>query len=81
MADQGPVANPEEGLEAAGPMVAETQGLAAPKEAEPVLSAGPAASTGAEVEYPCFAAAVTMEPGDAASALEAGPRLDASAAC
>lgn len=81
MAGQRSVANPEKGLEAAESMEAETQGLAAPKEAAPVLSAGAAASMGAEVEHPWSAAAVAKEPGAAASALEAGPRLDASAAC
>lgn len=75
--DQGSVANPE----CAGPKVAETPGLAAPREAAPALSAGTAAPMGAEADSHCSFAAEAMEPGAAASALEAGPRLDASAAC
>lgn len=74
------VANPEEEPEAAGPMEAEILGLAASREAVPVLFAGAAAPMGAEVESPCSAAAAAMEPGAAESALEAGPKLDASAA-
>lgn len=81
MADRGTVANPEEEPEAAGPMQAEPLGLAAPREAAPALSAGAAAPTGAEAESPCSVVAVAMEPGAAAYALEAGPRLDVSAAC
>lgn len=73
--DQGSVANPE----CAGPKVAETPGLAAPREAAPALSAGTAAPMGAEAH--CSFAAEAMEPGAAASALEAAPRLDASVAC
>lgn len=75
--DQGSVANPE----CAGPKVAETLGLAAPREAAPALSAGTAASMGAEADSHCSFAAEAMEPGAAASALEAAPRLDASVAC
>lgn len=80
MVDQGTVANPEE-PEAAGPMEAETLGLAGPKEAAPVLSAGVAAPMGVKAERPWCFAAEAMEPGVAACDLEAGPRLDASAAC
>lgn len=76
--DQGSVAN----LECAGPMEAETPGLAAPRKAVPVLSAGTAAPMGAEADCcHCSFAVEAMEPGAAASALEAGPRLDASVAC
>lgn len=75
--DQGSVAN----LECAGPMEAETPGLPAPKEAVPVLSAGAAAPMGAQADSHCSFAVEAMEPGAAASALEAGPKLDASAAC
>lgn len=74
------VANPEEEPEAAEPTEAEILGLAASREAVPVLFAGAAAPMGAEVESPCSVAAAAMEPGAAESALEAGPRLDASAA-
>lgn len=81
MTDQGTVANPEEEPEAAGPMKAETLGLAVPREAAPALSAEAAAPKGAEAESPCSVAAEAMEPGAAASALEAVPRLDASVAC
>lgn len=74
------VANPEEEPEAAGPTEAEILGLAASREAAPVLFAGAVAPMGAEVESPCSVVAAAMEPGAAESALEDGPKLDASAA-
>lgn len=79
-ADQVTVANPEE-PEAAGPTEVETLGLAAPREAAPVVSAGAAAPRGEGAESLCLFAAEAMEPGAAESGLVAGPRLDASVAC
>lgn len=74
------MANPEE-PETAGPMEAESLGLAVPREVVPVLSAEAAASMEAVADSHCSFAAEAMEPGAAASVLVAGPRLDASAAC
>lgn len=72
------VANPEVPV-AAEPMEAESLELAAPKAAVPGLSVGAAVPTGAAAETPCSAEAMGLEA--AASAPEAGPSLDASAAC